>query len=165
VDLQPLSPAALRSPVLARLRVWDTGRPPEPTGAVVAWVRERRADDPRRWEGVLARLGEAAAALRRELEAEREDPPLLRELLRSAQSGLEELGVVPSPVRELVRRIEAEGGAAKISGAGSLAGPGAGVLLVYDPDPDRAAGWRFLSALQSYSMRLGAPGLRLEEIG
>ncbi len=110
VDLDPLSPAAQASPLLARLGVWDTGRPPESTGAVVAWVRERRAGNPRHWDGVLARLGEAAAALRRELEAEREDPPVLRELLRAAQAGLEELGVVPPPVRGLVRRIEAEGG-------------------------------------------------------
>jgi mevalonate kinase len=165
VDLSPLSPAALASPVLARLRVWDTGRPPESTGAVVAWVRERRAGDPRHWDGVLARLGEASAALRRELESDREDPPVLRELLCAAEAGLEELGVVPAPVRELVRRIEAEGGAAKVSGAGSLAGPGAGVLLVYHPEPEHAAAWRFLSELPSYPMRLGGPGLRLEEIG
>jgi len=165
VDLSPLSPAALSSPVLAKLRVWDTGRPPESTGAVVAWVRERRAGNPRHWDGVLARLGEASAALRRELESNREDPPVLRELLCAAEAGLEELGVVPAPVRELVRRIEAEGGAAKVSGAGSLAGPGAGVLLVYHPEPERAAAWRFLSELPLYPMRLGGPGLRLEEIG
>ena len=70
--------------------------------------------------------------------------------------------MVPAPVRALVRRIEAAGGAAKISGAGSLAGPGAGSLLVYDADAERIAGWPFLSPFPAYPVHLGAPGLRLE---
>jgi mevalonate kinase len=75
---------------------------------------------------------------------------------------LEELGTVPPEVRALVRRIEAVGGAAKISGAGSLAGPGAGSLLVYDPDIERIAGWSFLRPFPFHPVHLGAPGLRLE---
>ncbi len=78
------------------------------------------------------------------------------------EAALEEMGVVPAEVRALARRIEAEGGAAKISGAGSLAGPGAGSLLVYDPDPERIAGWSFLRPFPFYPVILGAPGLRLE---
>ena len=42
-------------------------------------------------------------------------------------------GVVPGPVQELVARIEKAGGAAKISGAGSVRGDSAGVLLVTGP--------------------------------
>jgi mevalonate kinase len=65
-------------------------------------------------------------------------------------------------VRSLVRQVEAAGGAAKVSGAGSLAGPGAGSLLVYHPDPGLIAGWDFLRPFRCYPVHLGAAGFRWE---
>jgi hypothetical protein len=70
--------------------------------------------------------------------------------------------VVPEAVRDLVRRVDAEGGAAKVSGAGSLAGPGAGSLLVYHPDAERIAAWPFLQRFPFHPVHLGAAGLRRE---
>ncbi|MFL6262887.1 MAG: mevalonate kinase [Thermoanaerobaculia bacterium] len=155
-------PVPLRSPLLSHLRVYDTGTPPEPTGAVVAAVRHRRDRDPEGHERVLDRIEAATRAFREELERPEEDPARVRELIAGCESCLEKLGTVPPEVRALVRRIEAEGGAAKISGAGSLSGPGAGSLLVYDPDPERIAGWSFLRPFPFHPVHLGAPGLRLE---
>jgi mevalonate kinase len=86
----------------------------------------------------------------------------LGELIRACQAGLEELGVVPAPVRELVRRIEGEGGAAKVSGAGALTGHAAGSLIVLHPEPERIAAWRFLDHLTRYPVSLGGPGLRID---
>jgi mevalonate kinase len=151
-----------RSPLLSRLRVFDTGTPPESTGAVVAAVRSRRDRDPGRHERLLARIEAATRALRAELTRAAEDPPRIVELFRECEACLEELGVVPEPVRAVVRRIEAEGGAAKISGAGSLAGPGAGSLLVYHADAERLSGRPYLLPFRAYAVHLGAPGLRLE---
>ncbi len=151
-----------RSPLLSRLRVYDTGAPPEPTGAVVAVVRSLRDRERNRHDRLLDRIEEATWGLRAELEREEEDAARVRELIRECEACLEELGVVPEPVRELVRKIEAAGGAAKISGAGSLAGPGAGSLLVYDSDAERISGWPFLSPFTAYPVHLGAAGLRLE---
>ena len=84
--------------------------------------------------------------------------------IREYERGLEELGVVPAEVRELIRKIEAEGGAAKISGAGSLESTpaGAGCILVFHPEPSTLDGWAFLRSLRRYDVGLGAPGLRLE---
>lgn len=155
-------PVAVRSPLLSHLRVYDTGMPAESTGAVVAAVRHRRDRDRQGHERILDRIEEATRAFREELEREEEDPARVRELIAGCGSCLEELGVVPPEVRALVRRIEAAGGAAKISGAGSLSGPGAGSLLVYDPDPERIAGWSFLRPYPYHPVHLGAPGLRLE---
>ena len=155
-------PIATRSSLLSRLRVYDTGTPAEPTGAVVAAVRQARDQDPRRHERILDRIEAATRGFRGELESGTEDPERVRELIRECQTALEELGTVPTEVRALVRRIEAEGGAAKISGAGSLSGPGAGSLLVYDPDPERISGWSFLRPFPFHSVHLGAPGLRQE---
>jgi mevalonate kinase len=153
---------AARSPLLSRLRVCDTGMPPEPTGAVVAAVRSRHDREPARHERLLDRIEAAARGLRQELGREEEEPTLALELIRECEACLEELGVVPAAVRDVVRRIEAAGGAAKISGAGSLAGPGAGSLLIYHPQPERISGWHFLAPFHFHSVRLGAAGLRRE---
>jgi len=153
---------AAGSPLLGRLRVYHTGTPPEPTGAVVAAVRTRRDRDPAAHERLFDRMAAATLALRSELEAAAERPPAVIGLIREHQACLEALGVVPEPVRALVRQVEAEGGAAKVSGAGSLAGPGAGSLLVYHPRPEAAAAWAFLRPFAHHPVHLGAAGFRRE---
>jgi mevalonate kinase len=159
LETERLAPA---SPLLRRLRIYDTGTPPEPTGAVVAAVRARRDRDPAGHDRLLDRIETATHAFRAELERPAEDSAVTLELIRECQACLEELGVVPPEVRSLVRRVAAEGGAAKVSGAGSLAGPGAGSLLVYHPEPERIAAWPFLQSLSFHSVHLGADGFRRE---
>jgi mevalonate kinase len=154
-----------RSDLLRRLRVYDTGTPAEPTGAVVAAVRALREGGPGRHERTLDRMEAATRALRSELESASADPDRSLHLIREHEACLEDLGVVPETIRALVRRVEAEGGAAKISGAGSLAGPGAGSLLVYHPDPGRVARWEFLRPFLFHPVHLGAPGFRREDRG
>jgi len=160
-----IEPVRVLSPLLARLRVYDTGMPPEATGAVVAAVRGRREADPAGIESVLGRIEAATIAFRAELEREEEDRDRALHLLRQAQACLEELGVVPGKVCAAVRQIEEAGGAAKISGAGSLAGPGAGSLLVYHPDPGKLHGCTMLKSFPFHAVHLGAPGFREEAAG
>ncbi len=155
-----------RAPLLDRLRVYDTGTPADPTGAVVAAVRERRDRDPALVEEVLDRMEAATHSLRNALEQPgRDDPDQDLHLIREHEACLEALGVVPDEVRAVVRRVEGEGGAAKISGAGSLRGPGGGSLLVYHPEPERISGWSFLRPFLFYPVHLGAPGFREEVSG
>jgi mevalonate kinase len=156
---------AVRSSLLRRLRVYDTGTPAEPTGAVVAAVRALRERDPGRHERTLDQMEAATHALRAELESGDGDPDQPLHLIREHEACLEDLGVVPREVRALVRRVEAAGGAAKISGAGSLSGSGAGSLLVYHPDARQVARWQFLRAFPFYPVHLGAPGFRREDLG
>lgn len=174
-----------RSPLLADLAVFDTGTPLEGTGAVVAAVRDRYAGDRGRLAATWDAIEAATRGLRSLLEetapqtaegaggasaapagAAAPDRAAARrrlgELIHACQAGLEELGVVPAPVRELVRRIEGEGGAAKVSGAGALTGHGAGSLIVLHPEPERIASWRFLDHLTRYPVSLGGPGLRID---
>ncbi|MGD2115293.1 MAG: hypothetical protein PVG07_09585 [Acidobacteriota bacterium] len=163
-------PVAARAGRLSRFRVASSGPPAEGTGTVVAAVRALRDRRPRATEALFDRLAELTAALRRELCAGDDRPDEVAALVREAEARLEELGVVPEPVRRLVRAIEARGGAAKISGAGSLAGPGAGNLLLYHPDPaalaeilERAPDPAALP-LTVHDVELGAPGARLEDV-
>jgi hypothetical protein len=85
--------------------------------------------------------------------------------LRECAQGLEALGVVPAPVRSLCREVEAAGGAAKVSGAGSGSGEAAGVLLVYHPSPAALAALRETldvgSARWLPEVALGGPGLEV----
>jgi mevalonate kinase len=162
VDIEPVE---IRSNLLSRLRVYDTGTPAEPTGAVVAAVRALRERNPGSFERTLDRMEAATRALRARLEQGEGDPDRTLHLIREHEACLEDLGVVPGEVRALVRQVEAEGGAAKISGAGSLSGPGAGSLLVYHPDPERVARWQFLRPFFYHPVHLGAPGFRREDLG
>jgi mevalonate kinase len=156
-------PVAARSPLLSRLCVYDTGTPPEPTGAVVAAVRDGRERDPAGHERLLDRMEEATRSFRDQLAGAAVDPRRVLDAIREQQACLEALGVVPAAVREVARRVEAAGGAAKVSGAGSLAGPGAGSLLVYHPEPERIAHWSFLAPFPFYPVHLGAAGFHLGE--
>jgi mevalonate kinase len=158
-------PVEVQSDLLRLLRVYDTGTPAEPTGAVVAAVRALRERDPGRHEEALDRMEAATRSFRTILEARGGDPDQALHLIREHEACLEDLGVIPGEVRALVRRVEAEGGAAKISGAGSLSGPGAGSLLVYHPEPERVARWAFLRPFPFHPVHLGAPGFRREDFG
>lgn len=160
-----IEPVQARSPLLSRLRVYDTGMPPEPTGAVVAAVCARREQDPAGTEAVLDRIEAATVGFRALLEPEEEERERALHLISEAQACLEALGVVPGEVRSAVREIEAAGGAAKISGAGSLAGPGAGSLLVYHPDPGGLRACSMLKSFPFHEVHLGAPGFREEGAG
>ena len=156
---------AAHAPLLDHLRVYDSGAPADPTGAVVAAVRELRDRSPSRIEDILDRMEAATRAIRAELENGAEDPERTLHSIREHEACLEALGVVPEETRAVIRRIEGKGGAAKISGAGSLRGPGGGSLLVYHPDPDRIAGWCCLQPFPLYPVHLGAPGFREEASG
>lgn len=148
---------------LRRFRIASSGPPAESTGAVVAAVRELRDRRPREVEATFDRLGELTASLREELSGPADRPGAVSALVHEAERLLETLGVVPEPTRRLIRAIEQAGGAAKISGAGSLAGPGAGNMLLFHPEP--AAFDEILDrlALRNDDVELGAPGARLEE--
>ena len=51
---------------------------------------------------------------------------------------LTQIGVVPPTIREFISEIESRGGAAKISGAGSVSGEKAGVVMIISTDiPDK----------------------------
>lgn len=164
--ITPLGPRATEA--LAGFRVFDTGTPAQTTGEVVAAVRERLDRNPG-LRTVLEEIGELTRRFRAELEAPAPRLPELLELVRQVEARLEALGVVPAPVQQLIRRIEREGGAAKISGAGALSssasrgeGLGAGSLLVLHPEPERIPAWPFLDGLTPLDLRLGAEGLRIE---
>lgn len=142
------------------LRVFHSGSPAQATGEMVAAVRARWRESPASVEASCDEIAGATRDFREALDSASLDR--LLDAVRRAEAALEDLDVVPAAIRAVIRRIEAEGGAAKISGAGSLRGPGAGSVLVFHPEPERIAGWPFLDHWRPFPTTLPAEGLRRE---
>ena len=156
-----MEPLAVAPDAAAELRVFDTGRPAETTGEVVAAVRSRRDADP---DGFGAMLDAMEGATGRFTAALTDGSPRDRlETVRAFERHLEEVGVVPAGVHAAVRRIERHGGAAKVSGAGTLAGAGAGALLVCWPRDLEGGPEDLLPGYPCHRAAIGAPGLTIEE--
>ncbi len=116
-------------PLLTRpLYLVHTGKPESSTGECVQYVRQQHGHSAiwQEFEQVCDRFETAII---------RSQPESLLEAVRSNHRLLVQLGVVPAPVREFIAGIESAGGAAKISGAGAIAGPAAGMVLVFSDEP------------------------------
>ena len=145
---------------LATLRLYDSGRPAESTGEMVAAVRRLAAAQPERTRDAFDAMEAAARAGRAALE--RGDGDALVPIVRRAHAALDAIGVVHPDVARAVAAIEAQGGAAKVSGAGGRTGAGSGLVLVAHPDPSWHARFAPPASWQEHSVALGAPGLREE---
>jgi mevalonate kinase len=158
-----VAPAVASAALLARFAVYDTGTPAESTGEVVAAVRALREREKASFEARLDRMAGAVEACGRALaadDAEAAAAEVARQL-RAFEGCLEELGVVPESIRRRIRRLEARGAAAKLSGAGALTEGGAGSLLVFRP-PGCESLAAELACVAHYPVALGVPGLTVE---
>jgi mevalonate kinase len=145
---------------LGAFRLFHSGTPNETTGEMVGAVRLLLDREPTR---VRAALAEIEAATHDGCDALlRGDDDALVPIVRRAEAALEALEVVPGGVREAIRAIEADGGAAKISGAGGRSGAGAGLVLVVHSDPAWHARFLKPAGWTAHDVRLGADGLRTE---
>ena len=119
--------------LLRHLRIVSSGGRPEPTGEVVAAVQRRleEATGGQATRSALRRIGETTEEMRAALRTG--DGGRWGEGIVRCQEALVEIGVVPDEVRRRVDELKRAGLPAKISGAGSLRGPGAGLVLIYDP--------------------------------
>jgi mevalonate kinase len=145
---------------LDAFRLFHSGAPNETTGETVDAVRRVLDREPARARDAFAAIESATLEGRAAILSGDDDAFI--PIVRRAEAALETLGVVPAGVHETIRAIEADGGAAKVSGAGGLTGARAGLVLVVHPDPawhERfvpPTGWR------AHRVRLGAQGLRSE---
>lgn len=81
-------------------------------------------------------------------------------IIRQGERNLESIGVVGKKTRQLIRKIEQLGGAAKISGAGG-AKKASGILLCYHRNRKLIENIANKNNLQFFKVELGAGGLRL----
>lgn len=149
----------------SRIQVLHTGQPSETTGDVVAAVRQLASEGPIEFEKLLDRMESHVFDFREWLTSESGVLDGAIASIRGYEACLEAMGVVPAPVREAIRDVEARGGAAKISGAGALSGDAAGCLLVCWPDAWDGRLPESLSAYNRLHVELGVPGLSCEVDG
>ena len=145
---------------LAGLAVFQTGTPVESTGEMVESVRRRFEGRAEELERILSGM-EASVVEFRDLLTGGGDGAALVRLIGESERHLEALGVVPEPLQQVVRELEALGGAAKISGAGALTGPAAGSLLAYHPT-ESVTEMPCLRPFQTIDAELGVAGLEIE---
>jgi len=101
----------------------NTGVPESTTGECVSRVRQNFSMS-RIWDDfeVITRAMEKALA--------DNDYEEIQRVIRENQKLLSEIGVVPQKVQSFVSDIEKWGAAAKVCGAGSIRGEGAGIVLI-----------------------------------
>lgn len=104
------------------------GLPESSTGECVSAVREGHGHDTSLWDG----FADCTKALQSALENGAD----VSDIIRENHKLLVRIGVVPQSAQDFVSAVEASGGAAKICGAGSVAGDKGGMVLVHMPEPD-----------------------------
>jgi mevalonate kinase len=106
----------------------NTGSPSSTTGECVIAVQKLANSD--LWQS----FSDTTTVFERALQIR--DNQLLIKAVRENHRLLDRIGVVPARVRHFIREIENRGGAAKISGAGCIRGPHAGLVLAFmDKNP------------------------------
>lgn len=105
------------------LAIVNTGTPASTTGECVSEVRKRFGES-----GIWDEFEATTRAF--ELAMTHNDPDEIRAAVQRNHRLLQRIGVVPERVGRFVEAVERLGGAAKICGAGAVAGDAAGVVMV-----------------------------------
>ncbi len=161
VDLKLIQPLSFTIPSkLSKKFIFiNTGKPKEITADMVKLVRELAKKKPKVVEKFLADQEKLVKELLPTIK-EGNEQEFVR-IIREGERNLETIGVVSKTVRSMIRKIEAIGGAAKISGAGGKIG-GAGVVLTFHPDKAKLLKLIKSDNLPYFTADLGVEGLKIE---
>ncbi|UJF25420.1 GHMP kinase [Suttonella sp. R2A3] len=104
------------------------GYPEVSTGECVVHVRAQHGQDSALWQAFTT----CSEALREALLTHKNPDEALKENARL----LAHIGVVPERAQQLIAQVEANGGSAKISGAGAHRGESGGIILIHHHDSE-----------------------------
>lgn len=108
----------LETDILEGTQLLDTGAPNEQTPELVAWMQDKAVEV----QSALETIGRCSQRI-----IAGED---VRSVIKDHHQAQIALGVVPSKVQKMIKKIEQEGGAAKVIGAGGRTG-GGGMVLAF----------------------------------
>ncbi len=129
IDLPPAIIDALQSAILI-----DTGAPRETTPELVTWITMRHVQGDKAIEPAIHAIGGCAQRM-----MNGED---FLTVIREHHQAQINLGVVSKKAQSLIKKIEQEGGYAKVIGAGGRTG-GSGMVIAFGADPKIAKAMDF----------------------
>jgi len=106
------------------LYIVNTGTPESSTGEAVADVERRVGPHSSLWDSFEDVANHMQKAL------QHDNLKTFQKAMRENHRLLDEIGVVPGRVNDFIAEVEADGAAAKICGAGAVAGDAAGMVLI-----------------------------------
>lgn len=145
---------------LPSLFLINSGRPKETTKEMVSYVHDYYLKHRTKTIKIFLEIEKATRTLLRYLVGEEEVS--FREWVTTSEMLLEELGVVSDSTRQLIRKIEKIGGAAKISGAGGKKA-GSGIIIAFSPEKEKLLDFAKKEGLDLFSVKLGEEGARVEK--
>lgn len=155
--IQPI-PFGVLDPLASNFYLVDTGSSDESTGEMIQAVREMYDEKIEFVGNVFNDLEKLTRDMVIVLKNNHEED--LIAIIKQGEKRLEHLGVVSDHVKQIIRKIEDSGGAAKISGGGGKT-KGVGTILVYHTDRKKLEDVLSQFQLEPLSIRLGAPGLTI----
>lgn len=106
--------------------IWNSGTPKSSTGETVSAVRESFE-----FSTIWQHFEQVTQDFEQVIYSADELQKL--ELIQENQRLLDQIGIVPKAVAEMILRIESMGASAKVCGAGSCSGDAGGLVLIYAP--------------------------------
>ena len=138
----------------------NTGRE-ESTGDLVAHVSEIKKKNEKKFAVLLAALEQATKQTAQSIHDE--DEACFRKSVAKNEQYLEEMGIVSTSTRALIRAIEADGGVAKISGAGGIK-TGSGVVVAIHDTPQKIIALAKAKNYDTFTVILGGEGVKMEQV-
>lgn len=137
-----------------------TGKPKESTKEMVSHVADLYRNDKAHFDRVFREIEKITREFLKVLLDESKTD--FSSLIKENERLLEALDVVSPKTKRLIRKLEALGGAAKISGAGGLK-DASGVLIAYHKDANKLKEFAKRSKLELMKVKLGEEGVRFEK--
>jgi mevalonate kinase len=156
-----IQPVPFTIPVLLARKfiLIDTGKPNESTGEMVSQVRSLYQEKQLIIENILQLQEELTRRVLNAIKTVNERELLIN--IKEGERNLEKLGVVSNFAKNIIKKIEKSGGAAKICGGGGKT-KGVGILLAYHPNTKILERVLSASHLSYFRTKLGVKGLRKE---
>lgn len=138
----------------------NTGRL-ESTGDLVRHVASVKDKDGRHFISLLNDVETVTKEVAYAIHNEEEQ--LFREALTKNEKLLEDMEIVSSDAKMLIRKVEKSGGTAKISGAGGRSG-GSGIILAVHDNPSLLVRIAKQHNYPSFQVTLGGVGVKVEQV-
>ena len=137
----------------------NTGKPLETTKEMVRGVNDRFLDRRSYLDIVLKNTENVTKQFLKFLTGDKDVN--LDEIIKENERLVEELGVVSESTKQIIRKIENAGGAAKICGAGGRKDK-SGIVLIYHKDTEKLMDFAKMNALDLFPVKMGVEGVKID---